>query len=451
MLFPEEFFDSVPAAPAKQAQPRGGKPRLRPINRHQIRFQMMSLDQSIPADHPVRAVWQLVMAMDLSRWLKNIKAVEGEPGRDATSPYLLVAIWVYATSEGIGAGRPLAEACEKSTDFRWLCGEVTVNHSLLCKFRSENHEAWDDLMTTIVAALCHAGLVTLKSVAHDGMRVRASAGKHTFRRKATLEQCRQEARKQVEALKQLEGEELSDRQQAARERAARERQERVEQALEHCEELQVQREKRAKTTGKQKTKVREARASTTDPEARTMQFADGGYRPGYNVQYSTDMDSGLIVGVDVTNAGSDAQELVPMLEQIKTRYDKVPENTVNDGGFVNLEAITRATEMGCTVYAPLKEEKKQLEAGKDPYKKKKCDSPAVAAWRERMGTPEGKAFYRLRGQIAEWVNAQARNRGLQRFTVRGSKKCRTVATLFALTHNLIRSLALCAEREKMMT
>ena len=61
----------------------------------------------------------------------------------------------------------------------------------------------------------------------------------------------------------------------------------------------------------------EARASITDPEARTMKFADGGYRPGYNVQFSTDTESGVIVGVEVTNAGTDNEQLTPMLSQLK--------------------------------------------------------------------------------------------------------------------------------------
>ena len=193
----------------------------------------------------------------------------------------------------------------------------------------------------------HLSVITRKSgerhtacrVAQDGMKVRASAGKSSFRRQDRLEEFLEEARQQVETLKQLaeqDGEELTRRQRAARERAARERQRRIEEALRQREELQKQREATAKRSGR---KVDEARASITDPEARTMKFADGGYRPGYNVQFSTDTESGVIVGVEVTNAGTDNEQLTPMLSQLKERYDRVPDEALVDGGFATVDAI----------------------------------------------------------------------------------------------------------------
>jgi hypothetical protein len=235
---------------------------------------------------------------------------------------------------------------------------------------------------------------------------------------------------------------LTRRQQAARQRAARERQQRLAEAIRNCEELQQQREETAKTSGRKPT---EARASTTDPEARTMKFPDGGYRPGYNVQFSTDTESGIIVGVDVTNHGTDSDELPPMLQQLQERYDRQPDEALVDGGFASRETINKATAQGCVVYAPLKEEEKQLAAGKDPYSAKKGDSKAVAAWRERMGTAVAKLIYRLRCQTAEWVNALCRNRGFWQMPVRGRPKCRAVAVLYAIVHNIVQGVKLRAE------
>ena len=168
-----------------------------------------------------------------------------------------------------------------------------------------------------------------------------------------------------------------------------------------------------------------------------MKFADGGYRPGYNVQFATDTSSGVIVGVGVTNAGTDNEQLTPMLEQLKERYGRYPKEATVDGGFATLESIEEATARDCTVYAPLKDEKKQLDAGKDPYARKKGDSKAVAEWRARMGTAAAKAIYGLRCQTAEWVNAQCRNRGLQQMPVRGQGKCQIIGLLYAIAHNLI--------------
>ena len=405
----------------------------------------VSLDELLEPDHPARTVWAVVCGLDFRRWLDEIKAVEGAAGRDATDPRLLAALWIYATLEGVGSARELARLCEKHLAYQWLCGGVSVNYHLLADFRSQGGEKWDDLLTQIVASLLAENLVTMKRVAQDGMRVRASAGKASFRRRPRLEQFLEEARRQVEALKQLDEEspeDLTRREKAARERAAREREQRLEEALRNCDELQKQREESAKTSGRKPT---EARASTTDPEARTMKFPDGGYRPGYNVQFSTDTESGIIVGVDVTNHGTDQEQLPPMLEQLEERYDRRPEEALVDGGFASLDAIDKAAARGCTVYAPLKEEEKQLAAGKNPYERKKGDSDAVAAWRERMGTAAAKLIYRLRCQTAEWVNALCRNRGFRQMPVRGQPKCRTVAVLYAIVHNIVQGMQLRAE------
>ncbi len=427
------------------AQAAGGNPRLRVPHRNQVEIHWASLDELLEPDHPARLIWAAVCELDFSRWLGTIKAVEGTVGRDATDPRLLAALWIYATLEAVGSARELARLCEKHLAYQWLCGGVTVNYHLLADFRSQGGEKWDDLLTQIVGSLLAENLVMMKRVAQDGMRVRASAGQASFRRRPRLEQFLDEARQQVDALKMLADEspeDLTRREQGARNRAAQERQQRLAEAVRNCEELQQQRENSAKTSGR---KVTEARASTTDPEARTMKFPDGGYRPGYNVQFSTDTESGIVVGVDVTNHGTDSEELPPMLEQLEERYDRPPEEALVDGGFASCDTIDKATEQGCVVYAPLKEEDKQLATGKDPYLPKKGDSAAVAAWRQRMGTAAAKAIYRLRCQTAEWVNALCRNRGFWQMPVRGQRKCRAVAVLYAIVHNIVRRVKLRAE------
>jgi hypothetical protein len=247
----------------------------------------------------------------------------------------------------------------------------------------------------------------------------------------------EEAKQQVETLKQLaqtDPDELTRQQRAAQQRAAKERQARIEEAVRHCEELRKEREASAKQSGRAPSV---ARASTTDPEARVMKFSDGGYRPGYNVQYATDTATGIIVGVEVTNAGTDNEQLPPMLDQLNERYERIPDEALIDGGFASLDAIDSTEKRGCTVYAPVKDEEKQKEAGQDPYARKKKDTDATAAWRQRMGEEASKAVYRLRCQTAEWVNAMCRNRGLWFMPVRGQTKCRIVATLYAITHNLM--------------
>lgn len=434
-LFDREEF-ALPPEPAP-SQPLVGRPRLRVPVRDQVEYQEASLDELLPADHEARVVWSAVEQLDLSRWLVEIKAVEGEVGRNATSPRLLLALWLYATLRGVAHARELARLCESHLAYRWLCGGVSVNHHLLSDFRSQHGEKWEDLLVQLVGSLMSEGLVTLDRVAQDGMKVRASAGKSSFRRKGTLEKCLAQAREQVEALRELAEQdpaEVSARQRAARERAARERVARLEQALAHVDKVQQQREAQAKKSGRPAT---EARASTTDPEARAMQMSDGGTRPAVNVQFSTDTASGIIVGVEATNAGNDQGQLGPMLDQLEENYDKSPQEALVDGGFAAHDDLEYAAEEHqCRVFAPIKNEQKELAAGRDPYLPKKGDSPAIAEWRERMGTAEGQEIYRLRPQVAEWVNAQARNRDLRQMPVRGLAKCKIVAVLYALAHNL---------------
>jgi len=139
------------------------------------------------------------------------------------------------------------------------------------------------------------------------------------------------------------------------------------------------------------------------------------------------------------------EQLPPMLDQLEERYNARPDEALVDGGFAALQAIDEAAKRGCVVYAPVKDEKKQQAAGKDPYLSKKGDSEAVAAWRARMGTAWGKAIYKLRCQTAEWVNAICRNRGLWQMPVRGQAKCRTVAVLYAIAHDIVQGMKLRAK------
>ena len=350
---------------------------------------------------------------------------------------MLVALWVFATLRGVGSARELERLCEDHLAYQWLCGGVSVNYHTLADFRSQGGDKWDELLTQIVATLMDEGLVTMDRVAQDGMRVRADAGKSSFRTGGRLEELLAEAKLQVETLKNLaetDPDELTRRQRAARERAARERQERIENAKRECDELRKKKEAREKGRTERSS---EARASTTDPEARNMKFSDGGCRPGFNVQYATDTATGIVLGVDATNAGSDSEEMPPMLDQLESRYDKLPDEMLVDGGFASLDAIDATEARDCKVYAPVKDPEKQKKAGKDPYARTAKDTDHTAAWRKRMGEETSRTIYKLRAQTAEWVNALCRNRGLWRMPVRGQEKCRIVATLYAITHNLI--------------
>jgi len=415
-------------------------PRLQRASRDQMRIDERSLEQLLPGDHSARVIWDYVTHLDLSPLLSKIKAVAGQPGQPAIDPHILLSLWLLATIDGVGSARELDRLCREHIAYEWLCGEVTVNYHTLSDFRSENEAFFSRLLTESVASLMHQGLVDLQEVAQDGMRVRASAGAHTFRRKPSLKQCLHVARRQVAALKKQSEDKddgaVSRRQQSARERGARQRQQRIEAALRERDQLERKRQQMEKDKG---TPAQEARASTTDPEARKMKMADGGFRPAYNAELATDTSSGIIVGVDVVNAGSDQGQLRPMVEQIEHRFGRTPDRMLADGDFAKRDDIEHLGRRKIEVYTPIKNATQQTANGLDPYQPKAKDGPAVAAWRRRMGTEDAKETYKRRASTAEWVNARFRNMGLRQFRVRGLIKVRAVTLLFALAHNLMQT------------
>jgi transposase len=427
---PEELETDRPSGPAG-----GGTPRLRCANRRQVVFRAAALDDLLPDDHPARLIWQYVDGLDFGPIHEQIRSVEGHAGRTPADPKILLSLWLFATLEGVGSARQLDKLCTAHVAYQWICGDVSMNYHSLADFRTDHGEFLDQLLTQSVATLMHEGLVTLKRVAQDGMRVRASAGAASFRREKTLEDCLAEAEEQVQTLrKELEDDPAAanKRQQAARERAARERQQRVQQALDQLEEV------RSKKKAKDRDK---ARVSTTDPDARVMKMADGGFRPALNVQFATDTESQIIVGVEVTNSGSDQGEMSPMVEQIESRHGKPPDEMLVDGGFAKHDDIEKvsAPHGKTTVYAPVM---KSSNPDIDVHAPRLNDSPVIAQWRQRMATDEAKEIYKERAATAECVNAIARNRGFWQFPVRGSPKARTIALWYALLHNVMRAVAL---------
>jgi transposase len=394
-------------------------------------FRPEVLDDLLPADHRIRSIWSLVDKLDLSGFYAAIQARGTQAGRPATDPKILAVLWLYATSENVGSARQVARLCERDDVYRWICGGVEMNHHTLSDFRVAHGERLDDLLTQLLALFVSKGLLKLEKVAQDGMRVRANAGSSSFRSKTGLEKCVEQARERVAATKQMLDQPVDETREARREaaklRAAQERLARVEKALAALPEIQ---EAKKRVEARAKTRV-----STTDSDARVMKMGDGGFRPAFNVQLATDVDTRAIVGCDVTNAGSDMAQMVPMLDQVEERTGKTPEGYLVDGGFAKYEAIEAVAAREVEVLAPVPTPKKQAT---DPHAPKDTDGPGVAEWRGRMATPEAKEAYKARAATAETVNADLRvKRGLDRFLVRGLEKVKAVTLWSVLAYNML--------------
>jgi transposase len=450
----------VPAA-VQRREPAGsgGAPRVMSPQRNQIELRPVDLESLLAHDHPARTVWAFVQALDLAPLYGRIKSVAGRGGAPAIDPAILVALWLWATIDGVGSAREIDRLCERDDAYRWICGGVGVNYHSLADFRTE-HEAWlDAQLTRSIVSLLDRHLITLNVVAQDGLRVRAHAKASSLRRREKLAELHARAQAQVHALKHELAEDAgasARRKQAAVERAAREREQRLAAALAMMDKLQhkpVPEPKKPKASkrrgggddvppdaGAPAAKPEAApRVSTTDPDARVMKMADGGFRPAFNAQLAVDTQTQLIAAVAITNSGSDMGQMSPMHQDIQQRYGTTPDHWLADGGFTKLQAIDQLTERGTQPVVP---PPRSRNSDIDSLAPKDTDSPAQAQWRAFMASDFAKALYIQRGASVECANAQLRRRGLSRFNVCGMTKARAVLLWHALAHNLMRMRSL---------
>ncbi|MGH2670837.1 MAG: IS1182 family transposase, partial [bacterium] len=303
------------------------------MNRAQVQFRVVDVEALIPEDHPARAIWEFVGRVDLSRYTEEIRAVEGGAGRPAYDPQLLVSLWIYSYSQGVTSARAIERLCTHDPAYQWLTGLAGISAHTLSDFRMAHGDALREVFIQALGVLRAAGLITLERVMQDGTRIRASAASKRFHRKARIHEALREARAHVEALEALPEDEGSRQQQKARERARREKVERLEAALQAFEQLEA-------------TKSTVDRVSTTDPDARVMKQAEGGAAPSYNMQLSTDASHQLIVGIEVTQAGSDYQQLLPGLDGIAQNMGTLPAQVVVDGGYLSSDNIVEVAARG---------------------------------------------------------------------------------------------------------
>ena len=392
----------------------------------QVEFRGLPLDRTVPADHRVRSFVALVEPLDLSAFSASIHSFAGRPGRPAADPRVLVLVWLYAMDQGVDSARKLAKLCQEHDAYRWLLGGVSTNHHQLSDFRVLHPVALRDVFEQVLVRLEAAGLCHIERQALDGTKSRASAGAASFRREPRLRRVLQDLGRRGRAHRPPR----SPRKAQAQARSRKERRDRVNQALRG-----IPAARRAK-----KLKERdEARVSTTDPEARVMKMADGGFRPAYNVQVSSTTQERIITKVTVTSQGTDMGLLEPMQRALE-KEGRLPDEQLMDGGYVKLSDVTKAEARGSQVYAP-EQKQKQSEA----HQPKADDTEEVAQWRVRMGQVSAKEIYKERASAAECVNADLKSHGLV-LRVRGLEKVLQVGLWVALAHNIRSWLSMLRQR-----
>lgn len=461
----------------REAPRAEAKPRLIPVDRNQMRIVPVDVERLIPDDHEARAIWEFVGRLDLSSYYSEIGSIEGDAGRPAYDPRVLVSLWLYALSKGVGSAREIARRTEYDPAFQWIAAMEIINYHTLSDFRVDHRKYLDQLFVQTLGIMSAEGLITLERVMHDGTKIKACAGADSFRREERIKQHLKAAEEQIRTLRESPEEEMGLRQKKARERVAREKKERMERALSEL------------------AKIRD-RASITDPDSRIMKQSDGGYAPSYNLQVSTD-SSGIIVAQGVSQRPEDCHELLPAMQRIEENAGKAPAQIIADGGYTTRENIMAMDEKEtdfigsydgrgkkkpmhdfhrdkfaydeksgiyiCPQGKTLRLQSKNRSASATDYvyrarvgdcrscpSKDKCcprtknrrvvrtvDHPAVTAFLEKMKTDKAKEIYKTRGPVAEFTNAWIKSKiGLRAFRLRGLLKVSIEALWACLTYNI---------------
>lgn len=421
-----------------------GEARIVRADRTQLCWDMIDLEAMLPSDHRARIVWEFVERMDISALYDRVKSREGGAGRPPADPAVLLALWLYATVEGIGSARQLERLAQRDLAYRWLAGGVPLNYHGLADFRVEHVEILDRLLTQSVTALIAEGLISLAEIAIDGTKVRASASKKSFRKGAGLLNIEAAVETRLAALKaEIEADPAASarRRQAAQERAARGVKERAARARAALDRLEAERQKRKKRHGKDEAGKSQPKASTSDPDARYMRFADGAVRPGYNAQIAAAPGEGVIVSIDMTDRRNDAGLATPMVEDIARRYGRTPDRLMVDTSYATCDEIAALAAHAAgpvQVYTPPPFERDDVKPAtlKRRARRRALEPASVRAWRERMASEAGQTVYALRKRI-ERINADRKNHGFGFIPVRGLIKAKAVALWHALAHNVM--------------
>jgi transposase len=413
-------------------------------DRVQTHWDFVDLDALVPSDHRARIVVSFVESLDLSALYAAIGAREGEPGRPPPDPAVLLALWLYATIEGVGSARQLERLAQQDAAYRWIAGGVPLNYHGLADFRVAHVAVLDRLLTESVTALIAEGVVSLAEIAVDGTKVRANASRESFKSGSKLDRIEAAVGQRLAALKaetESDPEASSRRKRTAQERGAREVKERAERARAALDRVRAEKEKRTKTHPQDEAKKSEPKVSLTDPEARCMRFPDGAIRPAYNAQVAAAPKQGIIVAVEMTDRRNDAGLAVPMVDNIVRRYGKTPQTLLADSRYATAEDIAALAENAAgpvKVYAPPPSDRQDVKAETlvRRAKQRAREPDSVKEWRSRMEAQAGAEVYGRR-KLIERINAHLKNHGFGFIPVRGLIKAQAVALWHALANNLM--------------
>jgi transposase len=391
-----------------------GEARVVVANRAQLSWDLINPDGWLASDHRARLVVGFVETLDLTMLYDKIEAREGTAGRPPADPAVLFALWLLATMDGVGSARELDRLTSQDLAYRWVACRVPVNYHGLSNFRVAHADVLDGLLTTTLAAFMAEGLFDADEIVVDGTKIKASAGKGSYKRALRLDEAEAAAKERVAALKaevDADPSASSKRTQAARARGLQQVQERIEKARAKLAEIEAEKAKRSECSPKEVAEKKEARASLTDPEARRMRCADGAVRASYNVQIAA-TDHGFVTAIMATDRRNDSGLVRPMFEASEQRLGRPIKRVLADTGFAQVDDIAALssrseTPVGVYIHPPKDRTDVKPATLLKRQKQREKEPQSIKDWRQRMATDEAEAVMKKRGRI-ERVNATSR-------------------------------------------
>jgi transposase len=400
----------------------------------------------VPKGHLAHLIRNVVSEeLDLSEILDSYEEERGYP---PYHPVMMTAVLLYANAVGIYSSRRIARACEERVDFMAVTGMQKPDFRTISLFRLRHLEALKGLFKQVLKLCQKAGMVKLGHVAMDGTKIRANASPHKSMSYGRMKKAEEDLKAEVdrwfaeaERVDREEdelygadksGDELPEWVADKQKRLEKIRQAKAELEAEAKAELErgrdpVKNTHKAKPTGVPSAKVQR---NFTDPESRIMKSSQG-FVQGYNAQAAVDVDHQVIVAQSVVNTGSDAHQMIPLLEQIRSNLNQQAKEISADSGYcseLNLKALAKRRIRG---YIATDRQNKDRKVG-----------VWVKRMRKRLRQGSWRSRYRLRKQTVEPVFGLIKQaRGFRQFLLRGQKKVAAEWSLLCTAHNLLKLAA----------
>jgi transposase len=406
-----------------------------------------SLTDLIPADDPVFFLREVIQKLDLEPFHRVYRTERGQP---PYHPALMVGLYLYGAMRRTYSSRKLAELCGRDVACMYLVGGAKPDYHTIGEFRQRFSEELKGIFVQVLVLCAEAGMVRLGHVSLDGTKLRANASKHKAMSYARM--VEKEAALAAEVEGWLEAGEEEDAAEDAEHgpeddgwslpKEMQRKSERLERIREAKARLEERGREQAQAKGEDPEKAEvpaKAQSNFTDPESRIMKSSEG-FQQCYNAQVAVDADSQVIVACEVSNAPTDIQRLRPMLEQVHEHTGRYPDHFTADAGYASEANFAALAEANIVAAIALRRYHHDEPPDADPSPKRGSNRwPHRTAMRAFLSTPEGKALYRLRKQLAEPVIGQLKAAlGFRQFLRRGQAAVEAEFSLVCTAHNLLK-------------